>query len=151
MAIPPNKPKNGGDPPRPILLHRMRRFVVTFNNRKKRGAYPAQSHTAEGCVATNGEVAIFTDDFHRRGFRSVSEMCSALEEYGDCNVSWVPENGLTALSPVTRRLLSQFIVEAFQEGRVQDTLTRFAVPPDTMKGAIEELKQLMVELQEKPV
>jgi hypothetical protein len=146
----PNKPKHGGSTPRPILLHRMRRFLVTFDNKKYHGMHPIQSHTAEGCVSTNGEVAIFTEHFNRRGFRSISEMCSALEEYGSCSISWVPDNGLTALSPVTRQLLSQFIVEAFQTGQVQDTLMRFVVPPGEMKDAINELKQLMGELQERP-
>jgi len=150
MAIPPNKPKNGDNAPRPILLHRMRRFVVVFNNRKHHGAHPIQSHTAEGCVSTDGEVAIFTENFNRRGFRSMSEMVGALEQYGDCSISWIPDNGMAALNLVTRRLLSQFLLEAFQSGQVQDTLIRFAVPPDTMKDAIEELKQLMMELQEKP-
>lgn len=75
--------------PMPILLHRMRRFIVTFDNAKRHGAFPVQQHTAEGILFTSGHVVIDTNNFAQKGFISIGEMENAMRAFGNVDIDYL--------------------------------------------------------------
>jgi hypothetical protein len=63
-------------------------FTLHFNN-KKRQLPSYQSFDCEGVCYSDGTVHLNTHDYWQREFASLREMRTALEEYGDCVITWV--------------------------------------------------------------
>ncbi len=69
--------------------HLPRRFRLTFDNFKRHGAYPVETHTSFGCEFPDKTVAINTNDFGRKGFESIREMRAVMGTYGNVLVDYI--------------------------------------------------------------
>lgn len=66
-----------------------RRFRLTFDNSKKHGRFPMQTHSAFGCEFPEGLIAIGTNAFGRKGFESMQEMREAMGYFGDVKIEYI--------------------------------------------------------------
>lgn len=130
--------------PKPILHHAMRLIIVSHNNRKKHGAYPVTHKTCEGCVASNGQVVLFSDELPQKGYSSVQEMKDTLGEYGDVVVDYIDnteQSTMPSLSLLTKIVLRDLIQNGFLDHKVHDLIWFYASKYKDA-NAEQELKNL---------
>lgn len=73
----------------PVPVHGM--FLLSFNNRKKRGRYPLRECVCEGTLYSDNHVNLNTSDLPVHDFLSVQQMQEYVEAWGDCTVTWLEE------------------------------------------------------------
>lgn len=107
----------------------MRLILVTYNNRKKHGAYPITNKTCEGCVSSNGQVVLFSDELNQKGYNSVQKMKDALGEYGDVEIDYVDnaeQSTMPSISLLTKIVLRDLIQNGFFSNQVHDLIWYYA-------------------------
>lgn len=115
--------------PKPILHHSMRRIIVSYNNRKKHGAFPVTHKTCEGCISSKGQVVLFSDDLAQKGYSSVQEMKDTLGEYGDVEIDYInntAESTMPSLSLFTKVVLRDLILNGFLRNEIHDLIWFYA-------------------------
>lgn len=129
---------------KPILHHAMQRILVSYNNRKKRGAYPLLNKTCEACVASNGQVVLFSDEAIQKGYGSISEMQETLGEYGDVEIDYIDkqtQSTMPQLSMLSKIVLRDLIQHGFHEHKIHDLIWYYAAKYDDA-DVEQELKDL---------
>ena len=115
--------------PKPILHHAMQPIFVCYNNRKKHGAFHITHKTVEGCVSSNGQVVLFSDELPQKGYSSVQEMKDTLGEYGDVEVDYIDntaQSTMPSLSLLTKIVLRDLIQNSFLRNEVHDLIWFYA-------------------------
>ena len=115
--------------PKPILHHAMQRILVTYNNRKKHGAYPLQNKTCEGCIASNGQVVLFSSELNQKGYSSIQDMKDKLEEYGDVEIDYIDDTAQSTMpdmSLLTKIVLRDLIQNGFLKNEVHELIWYYA-------------------------
>lgn len=130
--------------PKPILHHSMKRILVSYNNRKKHGAHPITNKTCEGCISSNGEVILFSEELPQKGYRSLIEMNNVLGEYGDVVVDYIDKQtqDMPQLSLLSKIVLRDLIQNGLLEHKVHDLIWHYATKYQDA-NAEAELKSLM--------
>ena len=113
---------------KPILHHNIQRIFVSYNNRKKHGAKPLLNKTVEGCVSSNGEVVLFSDELPQKGYRSLIEMHNVLGEYGDVVVDYIDKEPATlpTLSLLAKIVLRDLIQNGLHDHKIHDLIWYYA-------------------------
>lgn len=148
MGKPPQAPQHHS--PKPILHHAMRLILVSYNNRKKHGAYPITSKTCEGCIASNGQVVLFSDETIQKGYSSVQEMQDTLGEYGDVVVDYIDNTAqppMPSMSLLTKIVLRDLIQNSFYDNKIHDLIWYYATKYKDGDTEVE-LKNLQKWLEE---
>lgn len=107
----------------------MRLILVTHNNRKRHDAHPITNKTIEGCVSSNGQVVLFSDEAIQKGYSSVQEMEDTLGEYGDVEVDYIDntaQSTMPSLSLLSKIVLRDLIQTGFYSNQIHDLIWYYA-------------------------
>lgn len=120
----------------------MQFILVTYDNRKRHGAYPLVRETCEGCISSNGQVVLFSEKLTRKGFNSVSEIEEILGEYGNVVVDYIaPQSTMPQLSMLTRIVLRDLIKHNLSNNEIHNLIWYYAAKYEDA-DAEQELKDL---------
>lgn len=129
----------------------MRLILVNCNNRKKHGVYPITHKTCEGCISSNGQVVLFSDELNQKGYSSIREMEDTLGEYGDVEIDYIDkqvQHTMPHLSMLTKIVLRDLIQHNLINNEIHNLIWYYATKYEDADTE-QELKNLKTWLESK--